>query len=168
MVEASLKGHTLLLQASTPNSRLWVPQQIQWKDINLPEQWQLQAIVPTPKIKNTKPDFIAQKTDGTVIIAFNNNDRQTDILIPIVLQAKWPLWCLPLEAPSPLAHLSLTLDLYLPKFPSSYTRSSHKYPKNPYPDRDSLIITRQILHSLPLMFTNPFISPNLNLILLPT
>ena len=51
MVEASPKGHTLLLQASTPNSRLRVPQQIQWKDINLPEQWQLQAIVPTPKIK---------------------------------------------------------------------------------------------------------------------
>ena len=51
MVEASPKGHTLLLQASTPNSRLRVPQQIQWKDKNLPEQWQLQAIVPTPKIK---------------------------------------------------------------------------------------------------------------------
>ena len=39
MVEPSLKGHTLLLQASTANSRLRVPQQIQWKDINLPEQW---------------------------------------------------------------------------------------------------------------------------------
>ena len=41
MVEASPKGHTLLLQASTSNSRLRVPQQRQWKDINLPEQWQL-------------------------------------------------------------------------------------------------------------------------------
>ena len=39
MVDPSLKGHTLLLQASTANSRLRVPQQIQWKDINLPEQW---------------------------------------------------------------------------------------------------------------------------------
>ena len=37
MVETSPKGHTLLLQVSTPNSRLRVPQQIQWKDINLPE-----------------------------------------------------------------------------------------------------------------------------------
>ena len=81
MVEPSPKGHTLLLQASTANSRLRVPQQIQWKDINLHEQWKLQAIAPTPKIENTKPDFIAQQTDGTIIIAFNNNDRHTDSLI---------------------------------------------------------------------------------------
>ena len=81
MVEPSPKGHTLLLQASTANSRLRVPQQIQWKDINLPEQWKLQAIALTPKIENTEPDFIAQQTDETVIIAFNNNDRHTDSLI---------------------------------------------------------------------------------------
>ena len=47
MVEPSLKGHTLLLQASTANSRLRVPQQIQWKEIDLPVQWQLQAIAPS-------------------------------------------------------------------------------------------------------------------------
>ena len=81
MVEPSTKGHTLLLQASTLNSRLRVPQQIQWKDINLPERWQPQATARTPKIENTEPDFIAQKTDGTIIISFNNNDRQTDNLI---------------------------------------------------------------------------------------
>ena len=77
----SPKGHTLLLQASTANSRLRVPQQIQWKDINLPEQWQLQAVTPTSKIENTEPNFIAQKIDGTVIISFNNNDRHTNSLI---------------------------------------------------------------------------------------
>ena len=60
MVEPSPKGHTLLLQASTPDSRLRVPQQIQWKDINLPEQWKLQTIALTPQIENTEPDFIAQ------------------------------------------------------------------------------------------------------------
>ena len=81
MVESSLKGHTLLLRASTPNRRLRVPQQIQWKEINLPKQWQLEAIAPTPKIENTKPNFIVEKTAGTVIISFNNNDRQTDSLI---------------------------------------------------------------------------------------
>ena len=81
MVDPSPKGHTLLLQASTKNSRLRVPQQIQWKDINLHKQRQLQAIAPTPKIENTEPDFIAQKTDGTVLISFNNNDRHTDSLI---------------------------------------------------------------------------------------
>ena len=77
----SPKGHTLLLQASTANSRLRVPRQIQWKDINLPEQWQLEVVAPTPKIENTEPDFIAQKIDGTVIISFNNNDRHTNSLI---------------------------------------------------------------------------------------
>ena len=55
--------------------------QIQWKDITLPERWQLEAIAPTPKIENIEPDFIAQNTDGTVIISFNNNDRHTDSLI---------------------------------------------------------------------------------------
>ena len=80
MVEPSPKGHTLLLQASTPNSRLCVPRQIQWKDINLPERWQLDAIAPPPKIENTELDFIAQKIDYIVIISFNN-DRQTDSLI---------------------------------------------------------------------------------------
>ena len=59
MVEPSPKGHTLLLQASTPNSRLRVPRQIQWKGINLLERWQLEAITPTPKIENTEPAFIA-------------------------------------------------------------------------------------------------------------
>ena len=84
MVEPSPKGHTLLLQASTQNSSLCVPQQIQQKDINLLEQWKLQAIAPTPKIENTEPydnDNDKQKTDGTVIITFNNNDRQTNSFI---------------------------------------------------------------------------------------
>ena len=79
MVESSPKGHTLLFQATTPNSRLRVPRQIQWKEINLPEQWQLDAITPPPKIENTELDFIAQKINN-VVISFNN-DRQTDSLI---------------------------------------------------------------------------------------
>ena len=33
------------------------------------------------KEENTEPDFIAQKTDGTVIISFNNIDRKIDNLI---------------------------------------------------------------------------------------
>ena len=41
MVDPSPKGQTLLLQASTRNTRLRVPQQIQWKDITLLENWQL-------------------------------------------------------------------------------------------------------------------------------
>ena len=41
IVDPSPKGQTLLMQASTRNTRLRVPQQIQWKDITLPERWQL-------------------------------------------------------------------------------------------------------------------------------
>ena len=81
MVDPSPKGQTLLLQASTQNTRLRVPQQIQWKDITLPEKWQLEAVAPTPKIENIEPDFLAQNIDGTFIISFNNNDRHTDSLI---------------------------------------------------------------------------------------
>ena len=81
IVDPSPKGQTLLLQASTGNTRLRVPQQIQWKDITLPKRWQLEAIAPTPNIENTEPDFIAQNIDGTVIISFNNNDKHIDSLI---------------------------------------------------------------------------------------
>ena len=81
IVDPSPKGQTLLLQASTWNTRLRVPQPIQWKDITLLGRWQLEAIVPTPNIENIEPDFIAQNTDGTVIISFNNNDRHTNSLI---------------------------------------------------------------------------------------
>ena len=59
MVDPSPKGYTLLLQTSTLDIRLCVPKQIQGKDINLPEQWKLQATAPTPKIENTEPNFIA-------------------------------------------------------------------------------------------------------------
>ena len=76
----SPKGHTLLLQALTPNNRLCLPRQIQWTDINLLEQWQLDAIASPSKIENTEPDFIAQNTDGTVIISFHN-DKQINKLI---------------------------------------------------------------------------------------
>ena len=72
IVDPSLKGQTLLLQASTRNTRLRVPQQIQWKDITLPERWQLEAIAPTPNIENTEPNFIAQNKDGTVIISYSD------------------------------------------------------------------------------------------------
>ena len=97
-------------------TRLRVPQQIQWKDITLPERWQLEAIAPTPNIENTEPDFIAQNTDGIVIISFNNNDRHTDSLIrPSSSIGRKTRMMFTLEAPFPLGHLSLIPDLYLPR-----------------------------------------------------
>ena len=137
MVEPSPKGHTLLLQATTPNSRLRVPQQIQWKDINLLERWQLQAIAPTPKIENTKPDFIAQKINGIVIISFNNNDKQTGSLIrpSSFLGRKTPMMFNPRSSFS--SRISFSDSKPLP--PSNYTSSSYKHEKNPNPDRTSLL-----------------------------
>ena len=74
------KGHTLLLQFSTQNSRLKIPKTIRWHEVTLPEQWSLDAIVPSQKIENDRPDFITQKTNGTVLISFGS-DRQTNNLI---------------------------------------------------------------------------------------
>ena len=50
MVDPSPKGQTLLFQASTRNTRLRLPQQIQWKYITLPKKWQLEVVAPTQKI----------------------------------------------------------------------------------------------------------------------
>ena len=74
------KGHTLLLQFSTQNSRLKIPKTIRWQEVTLPEQWSLDTIVPSQKIENDRPDFITQKTNGTVLISFGS-DRQTNNLI---------------------------------------------------------------------------------------
>ena len=49
MVDPSPKGQTLLLQASTQNTRLRVPQQIQWKDITLLKNGNLRPLPPHQK-----------------------------------------------------------------------------------------------------------------------
>ena len=69
----SPKGYTLLLQSSTQNSSIQIPKQINWNQVTLPNEWQLENITPTPKIENNSKDnleYIDQKTDGTVQIAF--------------------------------------------------------------------------------------------------
>ena len=62
------------------NFRLKIPQTIRYDEITLPEQWSLDTIVPSQKIENDRPDFITQKTNGTVLISFGS-DRQTNNLI---------------------------------------------------------------------------------------
>jgi hypothetical protein len=69
----SPKGKTLLLQASTEDSHVNVPTQIEWKDIKLPNKWLLKNVTEPVPVQNTLEedlDYIDQHPDGTVSINF--------------------------------------------------------------------------------------------------
>jgi hypothetical protein len=69
----SPKGKTLLLQASTEDSHVNVPTQIEWKDIKLPNKWLLRNVTEPVPVQNTLEDdldYIDQYPDGTVSINF--------------------------------------------------------------------------------------------------
>jgi hypothetical protein len=69
----SPKGKTLLLQASTSDSHVKVPTQIEWKDVKLPNKWLLKNVAQPIPVQNTLEDdldYIDQHLDGTVSINF--------------------------------------------------------------------------------------------------
>jgi hypothetical protein len=69
----SQKGKTLLLQASTSDSHVKVPTQIEWKDVKLPNRWLLKNVTESIPVQNTLEedlDYIEQHLDGTVSINF--------------------------------------------------------------------------------------------------
>jgi hypothetical protein len=69
----SPKGKTLLLQASTEDSHVNVPTQIEWKDVKLPNKWLLKNVTQPIPVQNTLEedlDYIDQHPDGTVSINF--------------------------------------------------------------------------------------------------
>jgi hypothetical protein len=69
----SQKGKTLLLQASTSDSHVKVPTQIEWKDVKLPNRWLLKNVIESIPVQNTLEedlDYIEQRPDGTVSINF--------------------------------------------------------------------------------------------------
>jgi hypothetical protein len=69
----SQKGKTLLLQASTSDSHVKVPTQIEWKDVKLPNRWLLKNVTKSIPVQNTLEedlDYIEQRPDGTVSINF--------------------------------------------------------------------------------------------------
>ena len=68
-------GKTMLIQCSTPDTKVQVPKMIQWQDVKLPTEWLLEQ---EPSL--VKPIFdeldlthIQQYLDGTVKISFQNN-----------------------------------------------------------------------------------------------
>ena len=76
----SLKGKTLLLQASTSDSHVNVPTQINWKDVKLPNRWLLRNVTqPTPMQSTLEDDldYIDQQLDVTVSINFQPFRKST-------------------------------------------------------------------------------------------
>jgi hypothetical protein len=69
----SQKGKTLLLQASTSDSHVKVPTQIEWKDVKLPNRWLLKNVAESIPVQNNLEedlDYIEQRSDGSVSINF--------------------------------------------------------------------------------------------------
>ncbi|GAV75944.1 hypothetical protein CFOL_v3_19420 [Cephalotus follicularis] len=68
------KGETTIMRCATSDSNIFVPQKIQWSDINVPEDWSLQSDTLTPKpenIENTSLHSITQTEEGLVKIKFD-------------------------------------------------------------------------------------------------
>ena len=67
----SVKGKTLLLQASINNSHTRVPTQINWDEVKLSNRWLLRNVAQPTPIQNTLEDdidYIDQQPDGSVRI----------------------------------------------------------------------------------------------------
>ncbi|ESQ29714.1 hypothetical protein EUTSA_v10023798mg [Eutrema salsugineum] len=81
---SSKKGETLLLQTDLSRSNSVIPRSIQWKEINLPDEWVLEGVVqpkPTkpnePLEPNTRLKHIEQFHDGKVKLSFIQNHHET-------------------------------------------------------------------------------------------
>ncbi|ESQ39490.1 hypothetical protein EUTSA_v10001275mg [Eutrema salsugineum] len=81
---SSKKGETLLLQTDLSRSNSVIPRSIQWKEINLPDEWVLEGVVqpkPTkpnePLEPNTRLKHIEQFHDGKVKLSFIRNHHET-------------------------------------------------------------------------------------------
>jgi hypothetical protein len=78
----SPKGKTLLLQASTKDSHVNVPTQIDWKDVKLPNKWLLRNVTQPTPVQSTLEDdldYIDQHLDGTVSINFQLFRKSTSL-----------------------------------------------------------------------------------------
>ena len=61
-------GKTMLIQCSTPDTKIQVPKMIQWQDVKLPNDWLLEQESPPAKPVFDELDLthIQQYLDGTV------------------------------------------------------------------------------------------------------
>ncbi|KAH9680236.1 hypothetical protein KPL71_026479 [Citrus sinensis] len=80
----SKRDKTLLLQTDLSKANTVIPKPIQWKDVNLPEEWILEGIAPPAVPKqldpNTELQNVTQYSDGKVKLSFrrSNSTRFSD------------------------------------------------------------------------------------------
>ncbi|KAH9792313.1 hypothetical protein KPL71_004068 [Citrus sinensis] len=80
----SKRDETLLLQTDLSKANTVIPKPIQWKDVNLPEEWILEGIAPPAVPKQLEPNTelqnVTQYSDGKVKLSFrrSNSTRFSD------------------------------------------------------------------------------------------
>ncbi|KAH9679044.1 hypothetical protein KPL71_025947 [Citrus sinensis] len=80
----SKRDETLLLQTDLSKANTVIPKPIQWKDVNLPEEWILEGIAPPAIPKQLEPNTelqnVTQYSDGKVKLSFrrSNSTRFSD------------------------------------------------------------------------------------------
>lgn len=74
---SSTRGETLLLQTDLTRSNAITTKTIQWKDVNLPDEWDLENAVPAQPYEPTRPNTevknIQQFADGRVKLSFHRD-----------------------------------------------------------------------------------------------
>ncbi|KAH9696767.1 hypothetical protein KPL71_023320 [Citrus sinensis] len=80
----SKRDETLLLQTDLSKANTVIPKPIQWKDVNLPEEWILEGVAPPAVPKQLEPNTelqnVTQYSDGKVKLSFrrSNSSRFSD------------------------------------------------------------------------------------------
>lgn len=72
----SKKGNTTLFQVDTNKANIQIPKTIKWSEIELPQSWKLEKIIPPKIIKRTTKTII-ENSDGDVEIIFGINSTST-------------------------------------------------------------------------------------------
>ncbi|KAH9668233.1 hypothetical protein KPL70_021336 [Citrus sinensis] len=90
----SEKDKTLLLQTDLSKANTVIPKPIQWKDINLPDEWILEGatapVIPKQLESNTELQNVTQYSDGKVKLSFRRStssrfsDKDSRIALPTV------------------------------------------------------------------------------------
>ncbi|KAH9780822.1 protein kinase domain-containing protein [Citrus sinensis] len=116
----SKRDETLLLQTDLSKANTVIPKPIQWKDVNLPEEWILEGIAPPAVPKQLEPNTELQ-----------NVTQYSDESSPITIRKKIPEWKLTdsnktIESEHP-PFRSITIDHGEP--PIEIRASPYKIPK---------------------------------------
>ncbi|KAH9658655.1 hypothetical protein KPL70_023578 [Citrus sinensis] len=73
----SKRDETLLLQTNLSKANTVIPKPIQWKDVNLPEEWILEGAAPPAILKQLEPNTelqnVTQYSDGKVKLSFRRS-----------------------------------------------------------------------------------------------